>query len=125
MFLQVSAAVPSTVLDLVRNATPFSKAVLAVLAVLSLTSWAVMLSKWFTFRRVERAARKFTGEFQKARRLEDVAALARRAKESAHTLVLERALQFLVETRVVKDDAGGPATLSASQVQALRLVLDA
>jgi len=125
MFLQVSAAVPSTVLDLVRNATPFSKAVLVVLAVLSLTSWAVMLSKWFTFRRVERAAKQFTTEFQKARRLEDCAALARRAKQSAHTLVLERALQFLVETRVVKDDAGGPATLSASQVQALRLVLDA
>ena len=44
MFLQVSAAVPATVPELVLNATPFSKVVLVVLAVLSLASWAVMIS---------------------------------------------------------------------------------
>ena len=124
MFLQLNAAVPSTVLELVGNATLFSKAVLVVLAVLSLASWAVMLSKWFLFRRVERAARQFMDEFHKARRLEDAASLARRSTPSAHTRVLERALQFLTETRVVSDGSGAPATLSASQVQALRLVLD-
>lgn len=125
MLWQISAAVPSTVLDLVRNATPFSKGVLVVLALLSLASWAVMLSKWFTFRRVEKAAAAFSREFHRAKRLDEVASLARRSTPSAHTRVLERALQFLAETRVVQDAAGAPATLSASQVQALRLVLDA
>ncbi len=124
MFLQLAAAVPSTALELVLNATPVTKAVLVVLAVLSLTSWAVMLSKWMTFRRVEKAAAQFLGEFHKAKRLEEVASLARRSKPGAHTRVLERALQFLTETRVVSDAQGAPATLSASQVQALRLVLD-
>lgn len=124
IFLQVSAAVPSGVLELVLNATPFSKAVLVVLVLLSLTSWAVMLSKWFTFRRVERAAAQFMAEFHKSARLDSAAALAKRSTPSAHTRVLQRALQFLTETRTVSDGTGTPPTLSASQVQALRLVLD-
>src|SRR5690349_19524467 len=99
MFFQLAAAVPSSAIELVLLATPVTKAVLAVLAILSLSSWAVMLSKWMTFRRVERAAAQFMGEFHKARRLEELASFARRAKPSAHTRVLERALQFLTETR--------------------------
>jgi len=124
MFLQVSAAVPSGVLELVLSATPFSKAVLVVLVLLSLASWAVMLSKWMTFRRAERTARAFMGEFHRATRLDAAAALAKRSQPSPHTRVLQRALQFLQETRTVSDAAGAPATLSASQVEALRLVLD-
>ncbi len=124
MFLQLAAAVPATVPELVLNATPFSKVVLVVLAVLSLASWAVMFSKWGTYRRTEKAAKKFMVEFHKCNRLEEVASLAKRSQPSAHTRVLQRALQFLTETRTVSDGSGAPATLSASQVQALRLVLD-
>lgn len=125
MFLQVSAAVPSGILELLLGATPFSKAVLVVLVLLSLASWAVMLSKWVTFRGAERTAAAFIAEFRAVPRLEAAAALAKRSRPSAHTRVLQRAMQFLTETRVVSDAAGAPATLSASQVQALRLVLDA
>lgn len=125
IFLQVSAAVPSTALDLIRASTTFSKAVLGVLAVLSLLSWAVMLSKWITFRRVEANAKRFLGEFHKSSRLEAVASLAKRTQPSPHTRVLQRALQFLSETRTVAAEGGGPVTLTASQVQALRMVLDA
>ena len=124
MFLQLAAAVPATVTELVLNATPFSKVVLLVLAVLSLASWAVMFSKWGTYRRTESAAKKFMVEFHKCNRLDEVASLAKRSQSSAHTRVLQRALQFLTETRTVSDGSGAPATLSASQVQALRLVLD-
>ena len=125
MFLQVSAAVPSGILELLLGATPFSKAVLVVLVLLSLASWAVMLSKWVTFRKAERTAAAFMAEFRAVPRLEAAAALAKRSRPSAHTRVMQRAMQFLTETRVVSDAAGAPATLSASQVQALRLVLDA
>jgi biopolymer transport protein TolQ len=124
MLPQLAAAVPSTVPELVLNATPFSKVVLVVLALLSLSSWAVMVSKWGTYRRTEREARKFMADFHKCNRLEEVASLAKRSQPSAHTRVLQRALQFLTETRTVSDGSGAPATLSASQVQALRLVLD-
>lgn len=125
MLLQVSAAVPSTPLELITSASAVTQVVLVVLAVLSLTSWAVMLSKWVTFRRAERAAAAFLNEFHRSTRLDAAAALAKRTKPSAHTRVLQRALAFLHETRTVAEPGGAPATLSAAQVQALRLVLDA
>jgi biopolymer transport protein TolQ len=124
MFLQLSAAVPSSPVELILLASTETKAVLIVLAFLSLASWAVMLSKWLAFRRAEHAARLFVAEFHRGGRLDAAASLAKRSKASAHTRVLDRALQFLVETRTVSDGSGAPATLSASQVQALRLVLD-
>jgi biopolymer transport protein TolQ len=125
MFLQLAAAVPSSPIELILLATPVTKAVLVVLTLLSLASWAVMLSKWLAFRRAERAGRLFVDEFHRGARLEAAASLAKRSKPSAHTRVLDRALQFLTETKMVADETGAPATLSASQVQALRLVLDA
>ena len=125
MFMQVSAAVPSTAIDLVLASTPFTKGVLVVLALLSLTSWAVMLSKWAAFRRAESSGKRFLEEFHRSQRLEAAASLAKRSKPNSHTRVLQRALQFLLDTRTVTAGSGAPATLSASQVQALRMVLDA
>jgi biopolymer transport protein TolQ len=125
MFLQVKSAIPSTRLDLVANASNETKVVIVVLLVLSLLSWAVMLTKWLAFRRAERDAREFMAEFHKGTRLEAAASLAKRARPSAYTRVMQRALQFLTETGMVRGEDGAPATLSASQVQALRLVLDA
>jgi biopolymer transport protein TolQ len=124
MLLQVGSAIPSTRLELITGASNETKVVLVVLAVLSLMSWAVMLSKWLTFRRAERAAGNFMKEFHRSARLDAAAALAKRTKPSAHTRVLQRALQFLTETRLVATESGQPALLTASQVQALRLVLD-
>ncbi len=124
IFAQLATAVPSSPVELVLLATPVTKAVLAVLALLSLASWAVMFAKWRAFRRAERAARLFVDEFHRGARLEAAASLARRSTPSAHTRVLDRALQFLSETKMVADETGAPATLSAAQVEALRLVLD-
>jgi biopolymer transport protein TolQ len=124
LLLQVSSAIPSTRLELITNASDETKVVLVVLAVLSLLSWAVMLSKWVTFRRAEKAASLFMKEFHRTPRLDAAASLAKRSKPSAHTRILQRATQFLTDTRTVSVEGGGPATLSASQVQALRLVLD-
>src|SRR5688500_1733561 len=120
MFFQLSAAVPSSPVELILLASTETKAVLIVLALLSLASWAVMLSKWLAFRRAERAAKLFVDEFHRGGPPDAAASLAQRSPASAHP----RALQFLVETRTVSDGSGAPATLSASQVQALRLVLD-
>lgn len=123
--LQVKSAIPSTRFELVLNASDETKVVLVVLVVLSLLSWAVMLAKWLAFRNAEASGRAFIAEFHQSRRLEAVASLAKRSKPSAYTRVLQRALQFLQETGLVRGDDGQPAQLSASQVQALRLVLDA
>ncbi len=124
MFFQIGSAIPSTRLELVQNASDETKVVLVVLMLLSLLSWSVMLAKWLAFRRAESSGRDFMSEFHKTGRLEAVASLAKRSRPSAHSRVMQRALQFLTETGMVKGQDGQPATLSASQVQALRLVLD-
>ena len=125
LLLQIRTAIPSTRLELVTNASNETKIVLVVLVILSLLSWSVMLAKWVAFRRAEKAARLFMTEFHLGGRLEAVASLAKRSRPSAHTRVMQRALQFLTDTRLVHDADGEPALMSASQVQALRLLLDA
>lgn len=125
MFLQITSAIPSTRLDLIANASDETQVVLVVLVVLSLLSWAVMLSKWRAFRGADREGRTFMREFHTAKTLDEVAALARRSKPSAYTRVMQRAVDFLKETQGIRGAGGAPATLSGSQVQALRLVLDA
>lgn len=125
LLFQIKSAIPSTRFELVLNASDETKVVLVVLVVLSLLSWAVMLAKWLAFRSAESSGRAFMDEFHKGGRLEAVASLAKRSKPSAYTRVLQRALQFLQETGLVRGEDGQPTQLSASQVQALRLVLDA
>ena len=116
----------STPLELILSATVATKVVLVVLAVLSLVSWGVMLSKWLEFSRVAKASASFLSEFSRASRLEQVAGVAKRVKPSPYTRVFARAIQFLQETRPLGvDDTAGGGTLSGSQVEALRLVLDA
>ena len=121
---QVTAAVPSSPLELILASSGVTLAVLAVLGVLSLLSWAVMLSKWRTFRVVERAGREFHAEFSGCRSFSEAEGLLLvRGDEGAHPRILQRAVRFLDDLRT---GAGTTSdALSASQVEALRLVLDA
>jgi biopolymer transport protein TolQ len=64
--------------------------------------------------------------FDRAQSLDEVATLAKHSKQSPFTRVFNRALQFLTQTKPAL--AASPertARLSGSQVEALRLVLDA
>ena len=125
-YLQIGRAVPTTPWEMVMNATLVTKIVLGVLALLSLLSWAVMFGKWVEFRRVRGAANAFIRSFDRAQSLEEVATLAKHAKASPFTRVFNRAVQFLSQTKPAL--AASPertARLSGSQVEALRLVLDA
>src|SRR5690348_17214966 len=65
-FFQIGKAVPTTPWEMITNATLVTKIVLALLAMLSLLSWAVMLGKWFEFRRVRKAADAFMRSFDRA-----------------------------------------------------------
>lgn len=109
------------------NSGPVTQGILALLAVLSLMSWAIMLAKWWEFRRLENQSRKFVEEVEHATKFEQAAALARRAKPTPFTRVVTRAAEFVGDVRAAQ--AASPdavsATLSAAQVEALRLVLDA
>ena len=112
---------------MVVNSDTVTKVVLVLLLLLSLFSWAIMLAKWFEFRALERASERFVEDVEHATKFEQAAALARRAKPSPFTQVVTRAAQFLGDVRAAQASTpeGAPATLSAAQVEALRLVLDA
>jgi biopolymer transport protein TolQ len=125
--LQDAPAVPSSLGEMVVNSDAMTKGVLTLLAVLSLVSWAIMILKWWEFRSLARASSRFVTDVEHATKFEQAAAFARRAKPSPYTRVVIRAAEFIGDVRA--SSAAQPddtrATLSASQVEALRLVLDA
>jgi biopolymer transport protein TolQ len=124
--LQVTDAVPSSPWEMITHATPVTKFVLVLLAVLSLVSWAIMFAKWLEFRSVNAASRSFMSEFEHQATLDQALALARRSPANPFTRVFERAIRFLPEAGTARDFAGGDATLvmSGSRVEALRFLLD-
>ena len=122
---QMGGAVPTSAWDLLLSTDPVTKAVLGVLAVLSLVSWTIVLAKWREFGRVTRASRIFMDGFDKAKGLSDVAALARKGGASPFAHVLDRAERFMSDTRpAMAATTDRTARFSASQLEALRLVLD-
>jgi biopolymer transport protein TolQ len=122
---QLDAAGPSTWGVLITD-DPLHNAVLVLLAVLSLLSWGIMFAKLGEFRRVERHGWAFLREFERAPGIEAAMLAAQRATPSPFTAVFSRAVQFLNETRpALAASSDRNARLSGSQVEALRLVLDA
>lgn len=126
LFAQAEAAVPTSAWGLITTADAVTQVVLLVLLALSVVSWTIMAAKWREFRRVRSTSAEFLRSFERANSLAEVAALSRKAKGSPFARVFERAEVFLTETRPAM--AATPersAKYSASQVEALHLVLDA
>lgn len=127
--LQLSApatAVPTSVLGMITSSDPVTKAVLILLVILSLLSWAVMFAKWRAFRGAESNGRAFVQNFERAKSMEEASQMSHRAKPSAFTAVFARAVLFLGDTKpALGATTDRTARLSGSQVEALRLVLDA
>ena len=124
--LQVTEAIPSSPWEMVTHATPVTKFVLILLAVLSLVSWAIMFAKWREFRSVGEASKLFMSEFEHQTALEPAQSLARRSPASPFTRVFERAIRFLPESGGPGAYANGASTavMSGSRVEALRFLLD-
>jgi biopolymer transport protein TolQ len=114
--------VPTTPLDMVISATAPTKIVLGVLIGLSLISWAIMFAKWAQFRGITRKSSAFMLNFERASSFD----AARQSSDLPHGRILRRASEFLREvTPALAATAGRAAKFSGSQVEALRLVLDA
>src|SRR5437764_10584055 len=135
LLLQVSGAIPTTPLDLIRQSTAITQTVLVILALLSLISWAVIFGVWIRLSMANKHARRFAQDFDKLRRLDEANALARRTTKSALPRLFLEASRFVVETRgaslriketVTADTGTLPnTTLTGSQLEALHLLLDA
>ena len=70
------------ILDLILSAGPIAKAVLAILAIFSIISWALIVEKWWQFRRVRRQTLGFLKVFREGRRPSVVTAAAKKFRES-------------------------------------------
>ena len=124
--LQVSEAIPSSPWEMITHATPVTKFVLVLLAVLSLISWAIMFAKWWEFRAVRAASKSFLSEFEHQTSLEGANGLAMRSMRTPFTRVFDRAIRFIPETSPSQEYARETTTavMSGSRVEALRFLLD-
>jgi biopolymer transport protein TolQ len=79
--LQVQdGAAPTTagslrLIQIISHATVINQAVLAILAVISIASWAIILSKTFSYRKVESQTKKFLEAFRKSSKFSEVQAV--------------------------------------------------
>lgn len=85
----LAAVVGGEIVDLVSEAGPVAKAVLLVLLLFSLISWAIILSKWGLLRRARVQSGRFLRAFRKSQRLQDVAAVAEQFRPSPLVTVFE------------------------------------
>ena len=80
--MPTSDALSSGVLELVLNAGPVAKVVLAILLLFSIVSWALIVEKWWQMRRVRRQTLGFVKVFREGRRPSLVHAAARKFRDS-------------------------------------------
>ncbi|MGO8718925.1 MAG: MotA/TolQ/ExbB proton channel family protein [Acidobacteriaceae bacterium] len=89
---QTQAAQPiggSALFGMWHNLSPIAIAVLVILLIASLQSWSIILGKWSAFRRAGTQSKRFLRAFQKAERLQDVAAVSEQFKPSPLVQVFE------------------------------------
>jgi len=83
-----SAAAPpaasntSALLEMVHNSGPVAFAVLVILLLASIFSWAIMFSKWSSFSRAHTQSQRFVRAFRKSTRLSEIAAVAEQFQPS-------------------------------------------
>jgi biopolymer transport protein TolQ len=128
LLLQVGRAVPTTPWELVLTSSRETKFVLAILVVFSIASWYLIFLKWWQFRRMRHQADRFMHEIERAPRLDDAYHAAMRLPSSPYNRLLREAIHFFSELRPGGLKENGPgvttqATLTATQLEALRMVL--
>lgn len=77
-----TAANGSALAEMVHNSGPVAFAVLMLLLLASIFSWAIMFSKWSSFRRAQTQGVHFIRAFRKSTRLSEIAAVADQFKPS-------------------------------------------
>lgn len=88
-----SAAIGGEIVNLVWDSGPVAKLVLIILLIFSIFSWAIIVSKWGSFRRANTQSARFIRAFRKAQRLQDIATVAEQFKPSPLVTVFEGGFQ--------------------------------
>lgn len=82
LYLFPALFVGGDIVDLVRETGVVAQAVLLLLLVFSLISWAIILSKWSVLRRSRVQSGRFVRAFRRAQRLQDVNAVSEQFRPS-------------------------------------------
>jgi biopolymer transport protein TolR len=94
-FFLFASAIGGEISGLIESSGLVAKAVLLILLVFSLASWAIIFSKWGLFRRARVQSNRFIRAFRKSERLQDVAAVAEQFKPSPLIAVFDGAYEEL------------------------------
>jgi biopolymer transport protein TolQ len=89
IFCLAALVIGGEVVSLVRDTGFVAQLVLVILLIFSVFSWAIILSKWGSFRRARVQSSRFVRAFRKAQRLQDIAAVAEQFKPSPLVPVFE------------------------------------
>ena len=87
--------VGSEIVAMVRNSGPVAQAVLVILLVFSLFSWAIIFSKWSAFRSSRAQSGRFLKAFRRAQKLSELAALSDQFRPSPLVEVFDSGYQEL------------------------------
>jgi biopolymer transport protein TolQ len=94
-FFLFASVIGGEISGLIESSGLVAKAVLLILLVFSLASWAIIFSKWGLFRRARVQSNRFMRAFRKSERLQDVAAVAEQFKPSPLIAVFDGAYDEL------------------------------
>ena len=91
----LASGIGGEISSLIETSGLVAKAVLIILLLFSLASWAIIFSKWGLFRRARVQSNRFMRAFRKSERLQDVAAVADQFRPSPLVAVFEGAYEEL------------------------------
>jgi len=121
MFIQTDI----DLLNLLRDTSPVAKAVLVVLAIFSIWSWEVILSKVLLLRKVARESETFWKIFRKAQRLSEISTACETLRFTPLVAVFNSGAEVLEprEPREPRGGGGGTAVKTAVSVPMLQRVM--
>jgi biopolymer transport protein TolQ len=121
-----AAPTSASTLEVLKNATPLTYAVLLALVGFSLASWMIIFWKAKVFREVRKHGDRFLEQIEKAQRLEDAYKAILSLPESPYGRVFRQGVNFYSELRPGSLRQGAPVAggLSLTQLEALRMVLE-
>jgi biopolymer transport protein TolQ len=108
---------------MIASGTLSTQLIMALLALFSLVSWAIIVVKLLQFRRMRQESDRFVERLEKADRLEEAFHSIMALPESPFTRVFKRGMTFYGELRPAAR-AGDVKGLLPAQLEVLRLVLE-
>lgn len=108
---------------MIASGTLSTQLIMALLALFSLVSWAIIVIKWLRFRRLRQESDRFVERLEKADRLEEAFHSIMALPESPFTRVFKRGMTFYSELRPAAR-TGEVKGLLPAQLEVLRLVLE-